>query len=170
LLLGTIYSPGQYVQSTFLSLAQALESFHRRVYQGQFLPNEEYSSIKNALIEAIPAGIDAKLITKLKTMLQYGNELSLKSRLEYLFQGIREDHFDNLSGNKSPREFIRLLVDLRNYLTHYAGKRPPILESTVEMYNLNRRLAALSTLLIFKYLGLPEDFVYVPVVGRLRLF
>jgi hypothetical protein len=170
LLLGTIYSPGQYVQSTFLSLAQALESFHRRVYQGQFLPDEEYSSIKNALIEAIPGGIDAKLTTKLKTMLQYGNELSLKSRLEYLFQGIRQDHFDNLSGNKSPREFIRLLLDLRNYLTHYAGKRPPILESTVEMYNLNRRLAALSTLLIFKYLGLPEDFVYVPVVGRLRLF
>jgi ApeA N-terminal domain 1 len=78
LLLGTIYSPGQYVQSTFLSLAQALESFHRRVYERKFLPDEEYSSIKNALIEAIPAGIDAKLTTKLKTMLQYGNELSLK--------------------------------------------------------------------------------------------
>jgi hypothetical protein len=80
LLLGTIYSPGQYVQSTFLSLAQALESFHRRVYEGKFLPDEEYSSIKNALIEAIPAGIDAKLTTKLKTMLQYGNELSLTNR------------------------------------------------------------------------------------------
>jgi hypothetical protein len=66
--------------------------------------------------------------------------------------------------------FFNKLLDLRNYLTHYAGKRPPILESTVEMYNLNRRLTALSTLLIFKYLGLPEDFVYVPVVGRLRLF
>jgi ApeA N-terminal domain 1 len=99
-----------------------------------------------------------------------GTNCHLKSRLEYLFQGIRQDHFDNLSGNNSPREFIRLLVELRNYLTHYAGKRPPILESTVEMYNLNRRMTALLMLLIFKYLGLPEDFVYVPVVGHLRLF
>jgi len=170
LLLNTIYSPGQYVQSNFLSLAQALESFHRRVYQGKYLSEEEYSSIRNALVDAIPGGIDKKLSDKLKSMLQYGNELSLKSRLEYLFQGIRPDHFDNLSGGDDPRRFIRSLVDIRNYLTHYGGQKPSILESTVEMYNLNRRLTALSMLLIFKYLGLPEDFVYVPVVGRLRLF
>ena len=31
-----------------------------------------------------------------------------------------------------------------------------ILESTIEMYNLNRRLTALLLLLIFKYLGLPR--------------
>jgi hypothetical protein len=38
------------------------------------------------------------------------------------------------------------------------------------MYNLNRRMTALLMLLIFKYLGLPEDFVFVPIVARLRLF
>jgi hypothetical protein len=140
------------------------------VYQGKYLSEEEYSSIRNALIDAIPAGIDNKLSTKLKTMLQYGNELSLKSRLENLFEGIRRDHLDNLSGGDDPRRFIRSLVDIRNYLTHYGGQKPSILESTIEMYNLNRRMTALLMLLIFKYLGLPEDFVYVPVVGHLRLF
>ena len=170
LLLSTIYSPGQYVQSTFLSLAQALESFHRKVYEGSYLSQEEYSSIRDALTDAIPPGIDKKLSDKLRTMLQYGNELSLKSRLEYLFEGIRRDHLDNLSGSDDTRRFIRLLVDIRNYLTHYAGPKPSILESTVEMYNLNRRMTALLMLLIFKYLGLPEDFVYLPVVGHLRLF
>ena len=170
LLLSTIYSPGQYVQSTFLSLAQALESFHRRVYEGKYVSQEEYSSIGKALIDAIPTSIDEKLSFKLRAMLQYGNELSLKSRLEYLFEGIRHDHLDNLSGTDDSRRFIRSLVNIRNYLTHYEGKKPSILESTVEMYNLNRRMTALLMLLIFKYLGLPEDFVYVPVVGRLRLF
>ena len=170
LLLSTIYSPGQYVQSTFLSLAQALESFHRRVYEGKYVSQEEYSSIGKALIDAIPTSIDEKLSFKLRAMLQYGNELSLKSRLEYLFEGIRHDHLDNLSGTDDSRRFIRSLVDIRNYLTHYEGEKPSILESTVEMYNLNRRMTALLMLLIFKYLGLPEDFVYVPVVGRLRLF
>jgi hypothetical protein len=38
------------------------------------------------------------------------------------------------------------------------------------MYNLNRRLTALLLLLIFKYLGLPEEFVFVPIVRHLRLF
>jgi hypothetical protein len=103
-------------------------------------------------------------------MLQYGNELSLKSRLENLFDGIRRDHLHNLSGTDDSRRFIRSLVDIRNYLTHYGGQKPPILESTVEMYNLNRRLTALLMLLIFKYLGLPEDLVFVPIVGHLRLF
>ena len=170
LLLSTIYSPGRYVQSTFLSLAQALESFHRKVYEGKYLSEEEYSSISKALVDAIPAGTDKKLSDKLKTTLQYGNELSLRSRLGNLFKGVRRDHFDNLSGTKDPRQFIGLLVEIRNYLTHYDGKKPPILENPVEMYNLNRRMTALLMLLIFKYLGLPEDFVYVPIVGRLRLF
>jgi len=170
LLLSTVYSPGQHVQSTFLSLAQALESFHRRVHGGNYLSEEGYSSIKNALIAAIPAGIDEKLSGKLKAMLQYANELSLKSRLDNLLEGIRRDHLDNLAGTDDPRRFVRSLVDIRNYLTHYGEHKPSILESTTEMYNLNRRLTALLLLLILKYLGLPEDFVYVPVVARLRLF
>jgi len=170
LLLNTVYSPGQYVQSTFLSLAQALESFHRRVHGGNYLSKEDYSSIKDALIEAIPAGTDEKLVGKLKATFQYANELSLKSRLDDLFEGIRRDHLDNLSGTDDPRRFIRSLVEIRNYLTHYGEHKPAILESTVDTYNLNRRLTALLLLLIFKYLGLPEDFVFVPVVSHLRLF
>lgn len=170
LLLSTIYSPGQYVQSTFLSLAQALESFHRRVYEGKYVSEEEYSSVRSALADAIPASMDRKLSAKLRTMLQYGNELSLKSRLEYLFDGIRRDHLDNLSRTDDPRQFIRLIVDIRNYLTHYEGRKPSILASTVEMYNLNRRMTALLMLLIFKYLGIPEDLIYLSVVAHLRLF
>jgi hypothetical protein len=170
LLLSTIHSRGQYAQSTFLSLAQALESFHRKVYEGEYISRNEYSDIKKALIDAIPVGIDRKLSDKLRSMLQFGNELSLKSRLEYLFAGIRRDHLDNLSGTDDCPRFIRSLADIRNYLTHYEGKKPSILESPVEMYNLNRRVTALLLVLLFKYLGVPEDLVYLPVVGHLRLF
>ena len=170
LLLSTIQGRGQYAQSTFLSLAQALESFHRKVYEGEYIPRNDYSDIKKALIAAIPVGIERKLSDKLKSMLHYGNELSLKSRLEYLFAGIRRDHLTNLSGTDDCMRFIRSLADIRNYLTHYEGKKPSILESPVEMYNLNRRVTALLLVLLFKYLGVPEDLVYLPVVGHLRLF
>ena len=67
-------------------------------------------------------------------------------------------------------QFTKTLADIRNYLTHYSGKKPVILESTVEMYNLNRRMAGLLTLLIFKYLGLPENAVFLPIKSQLRLF
>jgi len=170
LLLSTVYSLGPYVQSTFLSLAQAFESFHRKIYEGKYLSDEEYSGIRNALVDAIPVSTDEKLSAKLRAMLQYGNELSLKSRLEYLFEGVRQDHINNLSGTDDSRRFIRMLVEIRNYLTHYESQKPSILESTIEMYNLNRRLRSLLMLLIFKHLGLPEDFVYLPLVGHLRLF
>jgi hypothetical protein len=170
LLLGTVYSPGQYVQSTFLSLAQALESFHRRVYGGHYVSPDEYSSLRKTLISAIPGGLDEKLAGKLKSMLDFGNELSLKSRLENLFSGIQAQHFVDLCGNNDARQFIKLLADVRNYLTHYSGKKPTILENTVEMYNLNRRIAALLTLLIFKYFGLPENAVFLPIKSQLRLF
>lgn len=170
LLLSAIYSPGQYVQSTFLSLAQAFESFHRKIYEGKYISDDDYSIISRELTDAIPVGADKKLSNKLKAMLQYGNELSLKNRLEYLFKEIQTDHLNNLSGTDDSRQFIRLLVNTRNYLTHYEGQKPPILQSTVELYNLNRRMSAILVLLIFKYLGLPEDLVYVPIVGHLRLF
>lgn len=170
LLLSAIHSRGQYAQSTFLSLAQAFESFHRKVYEGEYISKSEYSSIKKALVNAIPVGIDPKLSDKLKSMLHFGNELSLKSRLEYLLGGIQRDHLDNLAGTDDCPQFIRSLADIRNYLTHYEGKKPSILESSVAMYNLNRRVTALLLVLLLKYLGVPEALVYLPVVGHLRLF
>ena len=170
LLLSAIHSRGQYAQSTFLSLAQALESFHRKIYEGEYISKSEYSIIKKALVNAIPVGIDAKLSDKLKSMLHFGNELSLKSRLEYLFAGIRRDHLDNLAGTDDCAQFIRSLADIRNYLTHHEGKKPSILESPVAMYNLNRRVAALLMILLFKYMGVPENLIYLPVVAHLRLF
>jgi hypothetical protein len=170
LLLSTVYSPGRYVQSTFLSLAQAFESFHRRAYQGKYISDDQYSSVFRKLVAAIPSEVDMRLSGKLTGMLRYGNELSLKSRLENLLNGIRDDHLNSLSGADDSRKFIQLLVDIRNYLTHYEGQKPSVLESTVEMYNLNRRMTAILMLLIFKYLGLHEDLVYVPLVGHLRLF
>jgi hypothetical protein len=170
LLLSTVYSPGQYVQSTFLSLAQAVESFHRRVYGGTYVSEEEYSLIKQALIDAIPEGADEAFSAKLTGTLGYGNELSLRSRLEFLFRSVQLEHFVSLSGNDDPRKFVQVLLNLRNYLTHYKGRKPEILEGVVDLYNLNRRIAALLMLMVFKHLGLPENSIFVPVKGRLRLF
>lgn len=72
LLLSTIYNPSQFVQSTFLSLAQALESFHRRTRDGIYVPKEDYTKIREALASAIPADTTPEFKEKLLGTLAFG--------------------------------------------------------------------------------------------------
>lgn len=170
LLLSTVYNPFQYVQTTFLSLAQAMESFHRRVFEGTYLTEENYASVRKSLEAAIPEDTPKDLKIKLKGMLIWGNELSLKNRLKKLFEGLNQNYAKDLAGNDDLQEFIRLVVDVRNYLTHYdKSSKRSIINSLPEMYNLNQRIRAILTLLIFKYLGVDEAKVFLPLKGNLGL-
>jgi hypothetical protein len=170
LLLGTVYNPSLYVQSTFLSLAQALESLHRRLYEGTYLPKGAYTKISETLKAAIPKDTPPNLKVKLGAMLTWGNELSLKNRLKELFEGLDQTIAKDLAGNDDLQEFVRLVVDVRNYLTHYDEScKRSIIDSLPEMYNLNQRIRAILTLLIFKYLGVDEVKVFLPLKGNLGL-
>jgi flagellar motor switch protein FliG len=170
LLLGSIYNPDQYVQSTFLSLVQAVESFHRRLYDGNYLSKEDYENLRKNLAEAIPKDTQKDIKEKLQSMLAWGNEVSLKVRLKRLLEGIDQGNAAQLAGTTDIQEFTKLIVDIRNYLTHYdESKKPAIIENFVEMYNLNRRMRAILTLLILKYLGLAEDQLFLPLKSNLGL-
>jgi hypothetical protein len=171
LLLSTIYNPSQYVQSTFLSLAQALESFHRRTRDGIYVPKEDYAKIREALALVIPAGTTPEFKEKLLSALAFGNELSLRTRIRQLFEGIDSQHAIDLTGYPKLQDFIALFTGVRNYLTHYDERhRPAIIDNIVDMYNLNRRLRAILTLMLFKYLGMNEDRLFLPLKSHLSLF
>lgn len=97
LLLSTIYYPGQYVQSTFLSLAQALESFHRRTRPGTYVRKDAYDEIRKALLSAIPTDTLPDLRQKLQSTLAFANELSLKTRMKQLFEEVDPEHAADLA-------------------------------------------------------------------------
>jgi hypothetical protein len=161
LVLSTVQAPDQYVQSTFLSLAQALESFHRIVYGGEYENGDTYDQVRRALAAAIPAGISPALTTKLHTMLKYGNQFSLRDRLRELFDVLGLGLMSDFLGNEKPTDFISKMVDIRNHLTHHdVSSSHSIVElagSTIEMHNLNQRLRALVTALLLKNIGMPDE-------------
>ena len=131
---GILYNPHLYLESQFLSLTQAIESYHQRVYGGEYLSDEDYKVVYNSLVEvvkAMPQDTKGSLKDRLKEYLKYGNEFSLRTRLKEVVNdyGVLTTLFIN---NKDT--FINDVVETRNYLTHYdEDSKPP---SPVENYEI----------------------------------
>lgn len=161
LLLSTVYGPEQYVQGTYLSLTQALESFHRIVYGGHYEAKEMYQQVEATLLEAIPNGVSPALEKRIEAMLKYGNQLSLRARLRELLEKLGSDARDKLLDKQKPSDFVARVVDLRNYLTHRdetsSAGIAALSNDSMQMYNLNQRLRAFATALLLRHLGIGED-------------
>lgn len=82
---GTLYNTRMYLENHFLSLIQAIESFHRRIYGGKYLPDEDYKEVYDTLVTAIPEDVESELKDRLMEYLKYGNEFSLRKRLKKIW-------------------------------------------------------------------------------------
>ncbi|MBP7795954.1 MAG: hypothetical protein KA059_04170 [Elusimicrobiales bacterium] len=134
---GTLYNPRMYLEHRFLSLIQAIESFHQRTYGGKYLSDEDYKVAYDALVTAIPEGIRSDLKDRLKEYLNYGNEFSLRKRLKEIFDKYQEI-LDRLIENKS--DFIEKVVNTRNYLTHYDKELKERAANGEDLYRLTQKL------------------------------
>ena len=128
-----------------------------------------YEPIRELLVGAVPSGLGQEFEKKLKDMMEYGYQYSLRTRLKELLRSLKpETKTRFLEGDE--KDFIDLVVKIRNYLTHYdETNRPSILDDIVKMYNLNRRLRALLIVLLLKYQSVPEDKAAAGVGARLDL-
>lgn len=137
----------------FLSLMQALEGFHRATMPGLYTSVEEYDSIRGELSNAIPKGVESAHREALKSRIKYGNEVSLRKRLDALVArvplAIREQI---LGGDGSvPRSW----VVTRNYYTHWdEASRDSILDG-VEMHRAGVRMKHLLRVLYLDLVGIP---------------
>ena len=147
---GTLHNPHLYLEHQFLSIVQALESYHRRVYGGKYVAEEEYTTIMNNLIKAIPPGTPSNLRDRLKNYLKHGNEYSLRKRLKEIVKECRDVLGDYL-GDRD--KVINVTVETRNYLTHYDGDPPKGIAKGVELYYLTQRLKLLVMACLLKTLG-----------------
>ncbi len=117
LFFASFYRPDVYLETRFLTLMRALESFHRSMKQGKYLPNEEYDVIRQQLIASIPNDLDNDLRQSLKTKFKYGNEYSLRKRVKELFNDLSDELTQFVTDDK--KTFSNQIVDWRNDLTHY---------------------------------------------------
>ena len=121
LFFGTLYKPSMYLEVQFLSLIQAVESYHRRRFGGKYLSDEDYNEVCDTLVNAIPDSVEGGFKDSLKNRIRYGNEFSLRTRLRRLFDSDEyREILSEFAENKNA--FIGEMVDTRNYLTHYEGK------------------------------------------------
>ncbi|MBI5960161.1 MAG: hypothetical protein HY866_15580 [Chloroflexi bacterium] len=158
---GIFYIPSMYIHLEFITLAQALETYHRRMYGGVYMPAEQYEPIRKALNEAIPTGLDDSHRSSIKHKIQYGYEYSLRTRLKHILKNVLAPYqqiVDRLIGNHG--EFIGQLVDTRNYLTHYTEELEKVaITDPQKQYAFVQKMKLLIQLCFLVELDLPAETV-----------
>ena len=141
----SVSSDQKYMEWKFLSLAQGIETLHRRSSQEMEMPEEEFIKIKKNVLEATPNEKQEWLAVRLK----YANELSLRKRIKQMIQP-----FKDLFGNGKERDsFISKVVDTRNYLTHYDSGLETKAASGEDLWRLCMKLEALFQLHFLRLIG-----------------
>ena len=165
LLVGTYYNPRMYVETEFLTLMQAFEILHRRLIGGTYVTQEEWQPSYQALLKAIPHSLASDHKAALKMRLHYGFEISLRKRLTLTLRGLEEKTRNLITGGDE--RFVERCVETRNGLTH-EGSGSLLTEGLEVLWNVNRRLRALVTCLIWKQLGLSEERIVTEIFSRVR--
>lgn len=145
LFFSVINEPNKFSETKFLSLAQSMETLHRRTDHTTATPEAEYEDFKARIISCTPVEMHEWLETKLK----FGNELSFRKRLMALISP-----FETLLGD--PRETKKIttkILNSRNYYTHYSPDLEQIAQKGDDLLNLTYTMEALCKLIILKMLG-----------------
>ncbi|WP_152416120.1 ApeA N-terminal domain 1-containing protein [Halococcus hamelinensis] len=148
------YNSEMYLQNQFLSLTQAIETYHRREIGGQYLSDDEFEEFYDELCENIPDRFDESFQDHLERgTFRYANEYSLRKRLSQLVSE-QENIFEELHMDIAAS--VNEIVNTRNYLTHYDESISPRAD-TDELHPLILRLRAILEAVLLSNLGIPED-------------
>jgi hypothetical protein len=116
-LLETIFfGPKISVEVALLTLTQAFETFHRDQIGGTYTDAATYESFRTAMVTAIPQGVGSDHREALKSRLRFGNNYSMRKRIDLSLKSLGEDVVKVITRN--PGAFSKRIADTRNYLTH----------------------------------------------------
>lgn len=165
---GTLYASSMYRHHRFLSLAQAVESYHRRRHAGSCLPADHFARVEESLREALSAKeleLSKDVRETLVLKLQWINELSLRRRLKELIRALGESS-DLLIPDAVV--FTDSVVATRNFLTHYNPDLEESSGSGEELDLLAEQLQFLLELSLLRELGMTEDRISRLAEGNQR--
>jgi len=147
---GTLYNPRMYLEHRFLSLLQAIESYHRRTMKNFELPEEQH---KNRIVEILNA-VSHGHKDWLKNKLAYSNEPNLRRRLKEILE-----KFADVLNKFIPDKdfFIHKVVTTRNYLTHYDETLKEQSAEGKELYHFTQKLKILLEICLLKELGFTSE-------------
>ncbi len=161
-----LYNPNMYIEHQFLTLIQAIEAYHRRIFNGKYLTEEKFSSILKQLHQCIPDQIPQNFKEKIKNSLHYLNEFSLRKRLKELLKDCKKIIELPI---KNQDKFISDVVSTRNYLIHYDKQLEKIAKRGNELYYLIQLLTTITQLLLLKELELLEEKISEIIKRRVEI-
>lgn len=156
---GPMYQPTMYTEFMFLSLVQAIETYHRRMLGGKFLSAENFADVLSTMISAIPQGLPSDYRSSVCDKLKYSNEFSLRRRIKDVFNEFGDVLLLFIPDTKT---FIQKLLDTRNYLTHYSSELEDKALRGIELYD-----ACLKLIVILQACLLKEINFSVPDIEAL---
>lgn len=166
---GTLYNSSMYLQHEFLSLVQALESYHRRRFDGKYLSDEEYNHIYKTLINAIPQEVNRGFKDSAKGKLKHLHEFSLRKRLKDILKRLKLVADLIVSDEE---EFIDDVVNTRNFLTHYDSDLEKKAKKGKELYILTQKIKSILEACFLMELEIPTKTVRTLVLRsqKYRMF
>jgi len=164
-----MYNPENYYEMRFLSIVQSLETYHRRVFGGNYQERDDYlKSIYPAFVEAIPSELKSDFKDSIKGRMVYLNEYSLRRRIRELIKHIEDNldgiYFDFINSNQTRDQFISDVVDTRNYWTHYSEN---LTDSTPQ--SGDERLSLITKLQLLLELCFMIDLGFTPEVIKTQI-
>lgn len=142
----------------FLSVTDALESYHRSVGEKQFdLPEAEHEIRFKKILEVSPHEHRDWLESKL----QHSNEVSLRSRAKQLYDE-QPENVRELLGKKS--QFAGRIVDTRNYLIHHSPKLKASALSGLELWRAIKKVRLVLQVCFLRQMGLPDEAISGAIV------
>ena len=138
--------PNVFSESKFLSLAQSLETLHRRTNSKETLMDPKAYEIFG---ERILAGAPEDAKEWLESKLRFGNEPTFKKRLTCLLYPFRKI----IGGSKVVKRIIYNIITSRNYYTHYDVSLEDKALKGVALMNLTYTMEAICKLLYLNHIG-----------------
>lgn len=162
----TLYASSIYAESRFLSLAQALETYHRRVLGGKHLSPARFSGLLEDLKRVLTRhSLDSDTRDALAGKLGYVNELSLRRRVMELLAKLGTVATPFVG---EARDFANRFVTTRNYLTHYtsAGVEP---SDGLGLHYLSEQTKVLLELCLLRELEFSDNEISTLIEGNRNL-
>lgn len=157
LALSVLCSEKLWLHVEFLTLMQALEGFHRATMPGLYTSESDYDSIRQSLSNAIPQDVASDHKDALKSRIKYGNEVSLRKRLDALVERLPLALRQHILGGDGlvPGSW----VVTRNYYTHWdESSRDSVLDG-IQMHRAHVRMRHLLRALYLDFAGVPNTAI-----------
>ncbi|WJD70654.1 hypothetical protein QQ994_01865 [Pseudomonas asiatica] len=160
LFFSVINEPNTFSESKFLSLAQSMETLHRRTNHDTATPEAEFEEFKRRVLSSAPEDTHEWLESKFK----FGNELTFKKRVLDLISP-----FQKLLGSSQRKKTIaHKIVISRNYYTHYNPDLELHAQKGEDLLNLTYTMEALCKLILIQMLGFTFEEIEKMIGQRIR--